>query len=67
MGNGHQPIAVRPPNGRVVRLAQAHRVSADGVEHGLNVGRRAGDDAEDRAGSHLLFQRLVKALLHLGI
>jgi PAS domain-containing protein len=66
MGDEDEPVAVRAKNDRVVCLAQPPRSLADGVKHGLNLGRRACDDAEDRASRHLLLQRLSKVLLRLG-
>ena len=54
MGGKEEPVAIRLPNGSVVRLAQLGRALADGVEHGLNVGSRACDDAKDLAGRPLL-------------
>ena len=59
MGDEEKPVAVRAPNGKVVRLAQPRSALADGVEHGLNVGRRMRDRAKNLAGRHLLLQRLV--------
>ena len=66
MGNGHDLVAVRAPNGGVVRLAQPRRALADGVEHGLNVGRRVCDNPEDFAGRCLLLKCFSKALLRLS-
>ncbi len=40
------------------RRRAARRVARDGVEHGLDVGRRARDDAQDLAGRRLLLQGL---------
>ena len=54
MGGEEEPVAIRPPDGSVIRLAQLGRASADGVEDGLNVGPRACDDAKDIAGRPLL-------------
>src|ERR1700738_3112064 len=65
-GDEEEPVAVRTPNGRIVRLAQPRRALADGVEHGLNVGRRVRDGAKNLAGRRLLLQRLSKMLLRLG-
>src|SRR5205807_10319977 len=48
--------------------AQAHRALHDGLEDRLDVGRRAGDDAEDLARCRLLLERpreLSRALLDL--
>src|SRR6516165_9757161 len=54
MGGEEEPVAIRPPDGSVIRLAQLGRASADGVEDGLNIGPRARDDAKDLAGRPLL-------------
>ena len=54
MGGEEEPVAIRPPDGSVIRLAQLGRASADGVEDGLNIGPRACDDAKDLAGRPLL-------------
>jgi hypothetical protein len=54
MGDEQEPVAVQTPNLRVVRLAQPHRALADGVEYGLNVGRRVRDGAKNLAGRRLL-------------
>ena len=60
MGGEEEPVAIRPPNGSVVRLAQLGRALADAVEHGLNVGPRACDGAKDLAGSPQLLLRFVQ-------
>src|SRR6516165_8971525 len=72
-GDEEEPVAVWTPNGRVVRLAQPRRALTDRVEHGLNIGWRACEDAEDFAGRRLLLQRLgefagslVKLFLEVG-
>src|SRR5262249_12046526 len=54
MGGEEEPVAIRPPDGSVIRLAQLGRASADGVEDGLNIGPRACNDAKDLAGRPLL-------------
>jgi hypothetical protein len=56
MGGQEEPVAIRPPNGSVVRLAQLSRTLANGVEDGSKVGPRACDDAKDLAGRSLLLQ-----------
>jgi hypothetical protein len=58
-GGEKEPVALRLPNGSVVRVAQLGRALADGVEDGLNVGPRACDDAKNLAGRPLLLQRLI--------
>src|SRR6516225_4870529 len=64
-GDEEEPVAVWTPNGRIVRLAQPRCAVADGVEHGLNVGRRVRDGAKNLAGRRLLLQHLSKLLLRL--
>src|SRR6516225_10788796 len=65
-GDEEEPVAVWTPNGRIVRLAQPRRALADGVEHGLNIGRRVRDGAKNLAGRRLLLQHLSKLLLRLS-
>jgi hypothetical protein len=60
MGGKKEPVAIRLPNGSVVRLAQLGRALADGVEHGLNVGPRPCDDAKDLAGRPLLLPSFMQ-------
>jgi hypothetical protein len=54
MGGEEEPVAIGPPDGSVIRLAQLGRALADGIEDGLNIGPRACDDAQDLAGRPLL-------------
>jgi hypothetical protein len=61
-----ESVALRTPNGRVVRLTQPRRALADGVEHALNVGRGARDGVENLAGRRILLSRLSKVLLRHG-
>jgi len=51
-------LAVEPGNGAGACPAQVHRPLGDGVEHGLDVGRRARDHSQDLSGGGLLLQRL---------
>ena len=51
-------LAVEAEHGAVPRLAQPHRAPDDGVEHRLDVGRRARDDPQDLARGGLLLERL---------
>ncbi len=44
MGDQEEPVVVPAEDGGVQRLAQAGGALRNGVEHGLNVGRRAADD-----------------------
>src|SRR5688572_6885485 len=41
-------------------ITQVGRAFCDRVQHGLNIGRRAGDDTEDFARGSLLFQRFLQ-------
>src|SRR6516225_11631080 len=65
-GDEEEPVAVWTPNGRIVRLAQPRRALADGVEHGLNVGRRVRDGAKNLAGRRLSLQRVSKVFSGIG-
>ena len=60
MSRKEESVAIWTPNGSIVRLAQLGRALADGVEHGLNVGPRACDDAKDVAGRPLLLLRVMQ-------
>ena len=60
MGGKKESLAIRLPNGSVVRLAQLGRALADADEHGLNVDPRACDDAKDLAGRPLLLLRCLQ-------
>jgi len=59
MGGGEEPVAIRSPDGSVIRLAQLGRTLADGIEDGSKVGPRACDDAKDLAGRPLLILRFM--------
>jgi hypothetical protein len=63
VGDEEEPVALWAPNGSVVRLAQPRCALTHGVEHDLNIGRRARDGAEDLTGRVLLLQ----CLLHLAL
>src|SRR6516162_7267480 len=60
MGGREKPVAIRSPDGSVIRLAQLGRTLADGVEDGSKVGPRACDDAKDLAGRSLLVLRFMQ-------
>jgi len=72
-----ESIVVQPEDRGVRRLAQPSRALGHGVEHRLDVGRRAADDAQDLARRRLLLQRLgevavgvrqlARARLHLPL
>ncbi len=57
-GGGVVGLAVEEEQSAALRLAQPRGVVEDRVEHGLDVGRRARDDAQDLGGGRLLLQRL---------
>ena len=56
-------LAVERDTRRGLGPAQLHARCGDCVEHGLHVGRRAADDAQDLAGRRLLLQRSVRSAL----
>ena len=64
MGNAHEAVAVRTPQGKIMRLAQPRRTLADGVEHALEVDRRMADDLEYICGCRLLLQQLGRIPLY---
>jgi hypothetical protein len=66
VGDEEEPVAIWAPNRRVVRLAQPRCALTHGVEHDLNVSRRARDGAEDLTGRVLLLQCLANLPLCLG-
>jgi hypothetical protein len=66
MGDEEEPVAVPAPDGGVERLAQARGALRHGVEHRLDVRRRARDDAKNLARRRLLLQRLGRTLLELA-
>ena len=57
VGDETESVTVQVEDGRVERLAQAGGALHHGIEYRLDVRRRAGDDAEDRAGRRLLRER----------
>src|SRR6516225_6367735 len=66
VGDEDEPVAIWAPNGSIVRLAQPRCALTHGVEHVLNVGRRARDGSEDLTGRVLLLQRLPNLPLCFG-
>src|SRR5262249_46166781 len=48
------------PHGAEEPIAQSYGAGRDGIEHRLDVGRRAGDHAQDLRGGRLLLERLAK-------
>jgi hypothetical protein len=66
VGDEDEPVAIWAPNGSIVRLAQPRCALTHGVEHVLNVGRRARDGTEDLTGRVLLLQRLPNLPLCFG-
>ena len=66
MGEEEDPVAIWPPNGSVIRFAQPRGALTRGLEHDLNVGRRARDDAEDfaRACPQLVDSQASDCVIH---
>jgi hypothetical protein len=60
VGNEMQKLAVVSKDGAEKPIAQSYRTRHDGTENPLQVGRRAGDQAEALAGGGLLVQGLGK-------
>src|SRR5215471_14738779 len=58
VGDQPQEVSVSPKDVRVERVAQACGATRHRVEHWLDVGRRARDDAKDVARRRLLLERL---------
>jgi hypothetical protein len=56
MGYKEEPVAFPAPDVSVGRFTQASRALRYGIEHGPDISRRAGDDAEDFARGGLLLQ-----------
>jgi hypothetical protein len=56
MGYKEESVAFPAPDVSVGRFAQASRVFRHGIEHGLDIGRRAGDHAKVFACRRLLLQ-----------
>ena len=61
VGDEEEPVAVAAVDCGVERLAQAGGAPCHGVEHRLDVGWRAADDAQDLARRRLLLERLGEA------
>ena len=53
-----EKVAIELIQGAGAGAGQLHRAANDGHEHGLDVRRRAADDAQDLAGRGLLLERL---------
>ena len=60
-------LTVEPADEAIQPIAQAHGAPYDRVEDGLDIGRRARDDAQDLAGRRLLLQRLTQGARDLRI
>src|SRR6516164_7785646 len=61
-----QEIAVEPHHEGELAIAQPHCALGNRVEHRLDVGRRARDDAQDLGGGGLLLQHFSKVLSRFG-
>src|SRR5262245_4463121 len=64
-GQTHE-LAVVAHEDSAVAATESHRVTDDGPEHRLHIGRRAGDHAEDLAGCRLLSERLGERRLSVA-
>src|SRR5262249_35543836 len=60
MGDKEEPVAVRTPNGRVVRVAQLRRGLDQRFQQRLQIESRAADDLEHVGYGSLLLQRFGK-------
>ena len=58
-------LPVETAHGAVERAAQGDRAPGDGIEHGLGVGLRLADHAEDFAGGRLSIERLAECVVPL--
>jgi hypothetical protein len=63
MRTRHHDVPIAKEDDGVERLAEAGGTGDDRVQHRLDVGRRAADDAQDLRGGGLLLQRLVALAL----
>jgi hypothetical protein len=65
VANGHQlEVAINEtPHGRAVGLAQALRCSRNRIEHRLQLGGRARDDAKHLGGRSLILERFLQLAL----
>ena len=59
-------LAVETEDGAVERIAQPGGALGDGVEHGLDVGRRSRDHPQDLAGRGLLLERFGQVALRVS-
>src|SRR5215468_9613993 len=55
-----EPVALAQPQYTELGLADAHRIRQHGLEHGLKLAGRAGDDAQHLRGGGLLVERLAQ-------
>src|SRR5688572_12167839 len=53
-----EKLAIKPANVTLLGTGQCYRICDYGIQHRLNVGWRAGDDAENLARGRLLLQSL---------
>ena len=56
IGNEMQLLAVEPENVGKQAVAEGNRISRDGIEHRLDIGRRAANHAQNFARRSLLLQ-----------
>ena len=64
---GHHDVAIAQEDDGIQRLAEAGGAGDDRVEHRLDVGRRAADDAQDLRRGGLLLQRLAQLVQQPGV
>jgi hypothetical protein len=62
MRDDDQMVSARAPNDGIERLAQPGGTLCHGIEHRLNISRRARDNAKDLGRGRLLFMCLRQAL-----
>ena len=60
MSDEAQDVSINAVHNDVERFTQPRRAARNRVEYGLNIGRRAGDDAQDLSCYRLLLQRFVQ-------
>ena len=63
MGYQAKPVAVRKPEDSIICFAQPGRTLDNGVEHRLQIGGRARDNAQDLRCRCQLLQQLISLAL----
>jgi len=67
LGDQEEPVTVTSIDGGVHRTAEAGGALRQGLEHGLKIGRRARNDAQNVGGRRLLLEGFGQRTLHLRI